>query len=333
MTMPIIPDRFTEAPSRNHFPIIMQLAVLLVVLGGMFGLLTTLAPKDAPLSLAQDTYTSIPLYATTITETPLALAPVAIKAEAAYVFDVRSQRALYKKNETDVLPLASITKLMTALLTHELTTEESAITVPSAAVAQSGNSGLRPGEVLSTSDLTQHALVSSSNDAAYALAATVGALLGERDDVAQFVAGMNIRADELGLSTLEFKNMTGLDESTSTPGAVGSAKDVSFLLEYIIEHHPDIMTATQEVQSRTYNDDGYYHELSNTNMILQEIPNLIGSKTGYTDLAGGNLTVAFDLANDRPIIITVLGSTRDARFSDVLTLVEAVEEAVNANEL
>jgi len=330
MSMPIIPDQFAETGVRNHFPIMTQLLVLLVILGGMFGTLLALAPDESPIAKTSETYTTIPLYETLVTESVLQIEPVTIRAEAAYVFDMRTQQALYKKNETKVLPLASITKLMTALLTHELTANETSITVPSAAVAQSGNSGLRPGETLTAKDLTEHALVSSSNDAAYALAATVGNLLGERDDVSQFVAAMNIRADELGFTTLDFKNMTGLDESVTTPGAVGSAKDVSFLLEHIVRHYPEVITATQESDIRMYNQAGQHHDFRNTNMILEDIPNLIGSKTGYTDLAGGNLTVAFDLANDRPIIITVLGSTRDARFSDVLTLVEAVESAITA---
>lgn len=328
MSMPIIPDQFTEIKSRNHFPIMIQLLVLLIVLGGMFGTLFAITPKETAFESTEERFSTTPLYETSIDTNPLVLAPVTIRAEAAYVFDVRAQRALYKKNETEVLPLASITKLMTALVTHELTSQEKNITVPAAAVAQSGNSGLSSGEVLSTESLTKHALVSSSNDAAYALAATVGNLLGERDSVAQFVAAMNIRADELGLHTLDFSNMTGLDETSTTPGAVGSAKDVSFLLEYLIEEYPEIIVATQEQDVRMYNTAGQFHDFTNTNMILGEIPNLLGSKTGYTDLAGGNLTIAFDLANDRPIIITVLGSTRDARFSDVLTLVEAVEEAV-----
>ncbi len=83
---------------------------------------------------------------------------------------------------------------------------------------------------------------------------------------------------------------------------------------------------------RIYNTDGEYHDAINTNDIVSRIPNLIGSKTGYTDLAGGNLTVAFDAGFDRPIIITVLGSSREERFTDVLKLVNAVQEAVTIEE-
>jgi D-alanyl-D-alanine carboxypeptidase (penicillin-binding protein 5/6) len=172
------------------------------------------------------------------------------------------------------------------------------------------------------------ALISSSNDAAYELAASVGILLGDRDPVSQFVTAMNIKAQELGLDSLAFKNTTGLDLSLTEPGSVGNAKDVSFLMEHIITTYPDVLIPTQQTTTKVYNANGDYHTTENTNDIVARIPNLIGSKTGYTDLAGGNLTIAFDLGLNRPIIVTVLGSTRDERFTDVLKLVTAVQESI-----
>jgi D-alanyl-D-alanine carboxypeptidase len=108
---------------------------------------------------------------------------------------------------------------------------------------------------------------------------------------------------------------------------------VSFLMEYIVENHPEILTSTTLPQTRVYNEVGQYHEAENTNDIVLQIPNIIGSKTGYTDLAGGNLTIAFDAGFNRPIVVTVLGSTRYGRFADVKALVDAVEEALKAPEL
>jgi D-alanyl-D-alanine carboxypeptidase len=218
---------------------------------------------------------------------------------------------------------------MTALLAHELVPGDEGVTVPMAAIRQEGSSGLVAGEQLDIEKLRQLALVSSSNDAAFALAASVGTLLGTKDPTSQFIAGMNIRADELGLLTLDFKNTTGLDVSLTEPGAIGSARDVSFLMEYIISNYPEIITPTQDSATRIYNAAGAYHDINNTNEVALQIPNMIGSKTGYTDLAGGNLTIAFDAGLNRPIIITVLGSTRDERFSDVLALVSAVQETLS----
>lgn len=327
MNMPLIPDRYTETDAKNHFPIVMQLGILTLILSSVFGVLWLSSGRTDATPTAER-YETVPLHTAAVSTTLDQISDIRIRAQAAYVWDVRGERALYKKNESEVLPLASITKLMTALLTYELVPQNDRIGVPLTAILQEGNSGLVAGESLSVEELTEFALISSSNDAAYTLAASVGNLLGDKDATAQFVAGMNIRADELGLGTLEFKNMTGLDVSTTEPGAVGSAKDVSFLMEYIVEQYPEILAPTSQPETRIYNDDGAYHDISNTNVVLDKIPNLIGSKTGYTDLAGGNLTVAFDLGHDRPIIVTVLGSTRDQRFSDVLTLVEAVQASV-----
>jgi len=324
--MPLIePEQATES---NHFPIVSQLLVLAVILGGAFGSLWYFQSKSAQSveEVIEQPYRQVT--EETLETTPNKLTDLTLRADAAYVWDVAGQRALYKKNEGDTLPLASITKLMTALLAHELITDQTRVDVPLAAIQQSGNSGLLAGEELTVEELSQLALISSSNDAAYALGASVGALLGDRDPAQQFIEGMNIRANELQLPTLSFKNTTGLDMSAVEAGAMGSARDVSFLMEYILVNYPEILAPTTQSATRVYNTAGAYHDVDNTNAIATQIPNLLGSKTGYTDLAEGNLTVAFDLGLNRPIIITVLGSTRDARFSDVLELVAAVQESV-----
>jgi len=326
MTMPLIEPE--QATDNNHFPIVSQLLVLAVILGGAFGSLWYFQTKSAQSveEVLEQPYRQVT--EDTLDTTPNKLTDLTLRADAAYVWDVAGQRALYKKNEGDTLPLASITKLMTALLAHELITDQTRVDVPLAAIQQSGNSGLVAGEELTVEELSQLALISSSNDAAYALGANVGALLGDRDPAQQFIEGMNIRANELQLPTLSFKNTTGLDMSVVEAGAMGSARDVSFLMEYILVNYPQILAPTTQSATRVYNTAGAYHDVDNTNAIATQIPNLLGSKTGYTDLAGGNLTVAFDLGLNRPIIITVLGSTRDARFSDVLELVAAVQESV-----
>ena len=324
--MPLIEPE--QAPESNHFPIVSQLLVLAVILGGAFGSLWYFQSKSAQSveEVIEQPYRQVT--EETLETTPNKLTDLTLRADAAYVWDVAGQRALYKKNEGDTLPLASITKLMTALLAHELITDQTRVDVPLAAIQQSGNSGLLAGEELTVEELSQLALISSSNDAAYALGASVGALLGDRDPAQQFIEGMNIRANELQLPTLSFKNTTGLDMSAVEAGAMGSARDVSFLMEYILVNYPEILAPTTQSATRVYNTAGAYHDVDNTNAIATQIPNLLGSKTGYTDLAEGNLTVAFDLGLNRPIIITVLGSTRDARFSDVLELVAAVQESV-----
>ncbi len=322
-----------DSPENNlesghtQLPIVAQFSVLALILGGIFGMLyfhniTTIAKESTE---DPEKITELDV---THTVTAQKLEDVSITADAAFVFDVREQRVLFAKNENRALPLASITKLMTALRAHELVDGDTTAKISDAAISQDGDNGLVSGERFTTDELERLALITSSNDAAFALGASVGELLGEGNPHDQFVEAMNIRAEELELDTLTFKNTTGLDISTTEAGALGSAKDVTFLMEHIIEKYPEIIESTRLNYARVYSEDGAYHDIENTNDYVSEIPNLIGSKTGYTDLAGGNLVVAFDIGLNRPIIVTVLGSTRAARFTDVMELVDAVQTNV-----
>ena len=316
----------------RRFPVLAQLTVLALVLAvifsGMFipGLLkekniANMPAPEAPLVTAQ---TNLP--------TIDALDNISIEGKAAFVYDVKGKKALFTKGADTVLPLASITKLMTALVAHELVDDSKKITVPSSAISQSGSSGLREGEQLSVQALSDYAMLASSNDAAYALANAVGAIIDKNNPNQTFVNAMNVRAEELGFSNFTFYNPTGLDVDTNDAGAVGTAREVSFLMEYILQNYPSILEPSTFTSTRVYNEAGSYHSAENTNPIVTQIPNLLGSKTGYTDLAGGNLTIAFDAGYNRPIIITVLGSSYDGRFSDVKKLVTAVTKALETTK-
>lgn len=314
--------------SQRRLVIVLQLGVLLFILTGLFSAVLLEPKKDVTAQAVED-LKSVPARAQNENTVSAKISEVKVRGKAAYVWDVKKQRALYSKRADEALPLASITKLMTALLAHELVSGNTKATISVRAVGQEGSNGLTAGEFLTVNELNKLALISSSNDAAYALGATAGALLGAQDPAQQFIEGMNIRASELKLESLQFKNTTGLDVSASEAGAIGSARDVSFLMEHILSNYPEVLEPTKRGSARVYNQNGEYHDMENTNEILYAIPNLLGSKTGYTDLAGGNLTIAFDAGHDRPIIITVLGSTREERFSDVLNLVKAVQAEIS----
>lgn len=316
-----------ETGNKSQFPIVAQLGILSLVFVGLFGSYAWNKISAPPVEPEEQQ-----VFSTDKKEYPIIpqkIEKVSVEAQAVFVWDVREKRELFSKNADEQLPLASITKLMTALLAHELIEENTTVSITDSAIKQDGSSGLSPGEKLKVTELLELTLVSSSNDAAYALGASVGQLLGNDDPMSQFVRGMNIRAAELGLSSLDFKNTTGLDLTASVPGAVGSARDISILMDYIVTKYPEIIEPTQLTKTRIYNATGAYHEAENTNEVAAKIPSMIGSKTGYTDLAGGNLTVAFDAGLNRPIIITVLGSTREGRFEDVLTLISAVQESLS----
>ncbi len=253
---------------------------------------------------------------------PLDLHPEEIEAPAAMVYDITTDSVLFAKNETDIHSLASITKLMTALLVTELIdSHEVVITVTEDAVRQYGYSGLRVGEQVTADNLNQYALLSSSNDAAYALAYSVGEKLYSGEGSAAFVDAMNVRAQELGLSHTAFQNPTGLDISTIESGALGTAQDVTELMSHLVTERGDLLASTRNNEELIHNLEGGYHRAVNTNPLVESIPNLLGSKTGYTDIAGGNLVVAFDVGYNRPIVVTVLNSSWSGRFRDVERLV------------
>lgn len=255
-------------------------------------------------------------------------ANVAVSAHSAYVFDVATQDVLYQKNPNDQLPLASITKLMTALVATEIVDENNTVPISTAAILQDGDDGLAAGEKFALEELLDLTLMSSSNDGAFAIASAAGALINSDEPAKNFVEAMNIRAKELGLSETYFRNPTGLDVSENEAGAYGSARDIAVLMEYILRNEPEILERTKDDTAFILNEAGVYHEAANTNEVVNEIPGIIGSKTGYTELSGGNLAVTFDAGFNRPVVVVVLGSTRSQRFSDVLTLVDAARAAI-----
>jgi D-alanyl-D-alanine carboxypeptidase len=250
---------------------------------------------------------------------------ILLQAKSAYVYDVAQDKVLYKKNETVQLPLASITKLMTALTATELVPADTEIKIKKEFLVDEGDTGLLDGESWKISDLLDFSLLVSSNDGARSVASVVGAMDLKTDDFSlgrtNFIAKMNQTAQRLGLTETYFVNESGLDAG-SVSGGYGSAMDVAKLLEYIIKNHSIIVEATKyksiNVQSKSKT-----HIAKNTNTETTEIPGLLASKTGYTELAGGNLVVAFDASIGRPIIVVVLGSTEEGRFEDVSTLVNA----------
>lgn len=333
----ILPEVVTPAPSEEplapvvsntapeRFPVVRGLMILGLILTALFG--SIVVPKTLSyLHLAKEEAPQlVPLpepAAVVATRDPFA--DISLRAKSVYVWDVAAKKPLYEKNADAVWPLASITKLMTTLLSYELVEDDTAVTISPRAAAQQSGGTLTAGETFKAKQLADFALVSSYNSAAYTLADSVGALLGTGDPVTLFVEAMNIKADELGLSSLEFHNPTGLDISSTEAGAYGNAHDVSRLVEYIYEQYPEILIPTITPRTRIYNTAGGYHESDNTNDIITDIPNLLGSKTGYTDLAGGNLTIIFDTGFNRPIVITVLGSTHSERFTDMKKLIAAV---------
>lgn len=247
-----------------------------------------------------------------------------LRARTAYVFNPQTGEVFFERNAALPLPLASLAKLMTALVAKENASYEEVATITYQDLAQDGSSDFLPGERWRLGDLIAFTLISSSNDGAYAVASAVGSLTTASGTTAEFVRAMNARGSALGLPSTRFENPTGLDVIDGVQaGAYGSARDVAHLLAYILAEHPDILEVTNKQAAVFTSLDNYTHRAKNTNDEVTSIPWLIGSKTGLTDLAGGNLAIAFDAGLGQPIIAVVLGSTKNERFTDIEQLAHA----------
>lgn len=258
-----------------------------------------------------------------------AFADTDIRATSAIVWDVKEQRVLFNKNADKQLPLASITKLMTALVTYELLDSDERVSISRNAIGVDGDSGLTEGERFTVENLVNLTLIESSNDGASALGAAAGRAIDATADAdAIFVQAMNVKADELGLTKTYFENSTGLDISETQAGAYGSARDVALLMEYVITHITDAVSLTALDITTIDNIDGEYHTAKNTNPRTAELEGLIASKTGYTTLSGGNLVVAINVGLNHPIVVAVLGSSYEGRFDDTIELVTRTREHI-----
>lgn len=265
--------------------------------------------------------------------TPNPFEGLSLEAQAAYVKDLSTERVLYAKNALAPLPLASLTKIATALTVSEALSPTTVVTLPRNLYAANGGEFLRAGETWRVRDILNFMLVTSSNDAAEYLAAiadrsvhgrypdspTGGASIWRMNDLARSVAS----------SKMYFLNASGLDESETQAGAYGSASDVAALLAYAASTSPDIFIGTTKGDVRLVSVEGAEVSARNTDEALNAIPGLVMGKTGYTDLAGGNLAVLFDIGLSHPVVAVVLGSSYEGRFEDIKRLVEASQRAID----
>lgn len=249
---------------------------------------------------------------------------VSLESKSAIVWDAVNNKELFAKNPDTPLPLASLTKVMTALVAYSELPDSSNVNITQSDLSPEGDSGLRVGDTWRASDLRDFTLITSSNDGALALAAAAQSNLSPTNDRSQenFIDKMNKKASEIGLSNSKFFNQHGLDIESGEGGAYGSARDMAVLFQYVLKNYPQILEATR-YDKMVFESASKIYTAQNTNAFADEIPGLLASKTGYTDLAGGNLVVAFDPGLNRPIIISVLGSSEEGRFTDTLKLVDA----------
>ncbi|MBA2460399.1 MAG: D-alanyl-D-alanine carboxypeptidase [Actinobacteria bacterium] len=247
------------------------------------------------------------LVAFAVLVTGVAASPPPVEADAYYVQNAATGDVIAQLDERERVPIASITKLMTALVTLERSRPDEIVTVSrSAAAVGESTINLQAGERITVADLLRAALIQSANDAANALAVHVGG------NVPRFVALMNARARELGLSDTHFVNPDGLD----APGHVSTARDVTKLAR-IAMRKPFIRETVRLVETTAAG-----RRLVNWNDLLSSFPHLLGVKTGHTNGAGWS-QVAAARAGGVTIYATLLGgSTREGRNADLAELLE-----------
>ena len=213
-------------------------------------------------------------------------------------------KVLYERNAERKLPMASITKLMTAIIVLERKRPGDLMTVRETAAAVGESTvQLRVGEKLSVRDLLAAALIQSANDAAVALAA------GTAGDVSEFVGLMNVKAQRLGLTHTHFVRPDGLD----VPGHYSSARDVLKLARVAMKK--PFVRRLVAMRSATIAGG---RSLFSWNDLLGRYPGLIGVKTGHTDAAGW-CEVAAARRDGVTIYTVVLGSPSRAQRNADLT--------------
>ncbi len=257
---------------------------------------------------------------------------VALEAEAAIVYDASTGAVLFRRNAEAQLPLASLTKVPLVLAVSEALPLSSIMTLESSLKGAGNTESLSAGTAWTTSDLIAYTLASSSNEGAELLAAAADEPLRTRyPEAPQGSAAvwlMNRLAGELHLAHTYFLNPSGLDENATLSGAYGSAADAAALFAYAASTSPDLFRATTLKEVTITSPDGLTARAQNTDEVLEEVPGLVMGKTGFTDLAGGNLAIVADLAPGHRIVAVVLGSTRSGRFSDMRELLAAATAAV-----
>lgn len=232
-----------------------------------------------------------------------------ISAESAILVDINSGKVVYEKNSTKRMKIASLAKMMTAVVALEHKKIEDKIIVSQKAASVGENvMGISQGEVYTLDELLYGLVLNSGNDAAYAIAE------GVAGNVDTFVSWMNKKAKELNLNDTEFKDPSGLnDESYST------SVDLVKLARYAMQNEDFRRVAGTVEKELPYSESHKYLFLENQTNLLTTYPGVAGIKTGYTEEAGYCL-VTYSKNGDFELIGAVLNSVN--RKFDMLIMLD-----------
>lgn len=234
-----------------------------------------------------------------------------LTAKSVFVKDLGTGTVLYQSNAHDQVPIASTTKIMTALVANEYYQQNSVLIASEGARIAGSTVGLKPGEQLSFRSLLYGMLLNSGNDAAFTIAENYPG------KVPGFIEAMNKKATDLGLINTHFENPAGFD----SPNHFSSAFDLDKIAEAAVAQ-PELAKIFSTKQTEIFSlDKMEEHKLVNLNRLLTDVPGVLGIKTGYTDIAKENL-VGLVERNGHEVLTVVLGS--DDRFGETTSLIEWV---------
>lgn len=236
-----------------------------------------------------------------------------------------NKKILFEKNSQEQLAIASLAKLMTAFVVFDLDETYSffdLISITKGAVDQEGSSryrDLKVGEKLSVENLLYIMLLESSNDAAFALADPIG--------TKAFINMMNIYAQDIGLENTHFINSTGLEpDDPNQAKNYSTARDLVKFTDYAFRKQPRLFEFTTNQTQTIINEDGSVHHviLENTNKLLEEVPEIIGGKTGWTPSAGGCLLIILDDPDSGDYYINIVLGAKD-RFAEMRKIINLIQ--------
>jgi D-alanyl-D-alanine carboxypeptidase len=246
---------------------------------------------------------------------------VKVEGKAYIVYDIVTQEIIASKNETEPLPLASITKVMTAVSAVLHKSKDDKVTITPKSIEDGYDLGLKNNQVWKLSELLKYTLVFSSNDGAEVVADSFG---GKEI----FIKQMNEDAKVLSLD-LHFTDPAGRDIAGNI-GGKGTVLEAAKLFAVARRNIPDILDATTKKRENVISSTGRISGVPNTNQAIESLPGAEASKTGYTDMAGGNLGVVVDISLGHPVVIVVLGSTKEGRFRDMSILYNTLRKSLGS---
>ena len=234
-----------------------------------------------------------------------------LNSRIALIYDRASGRIMYEKNGNKQTPMASTTKIMTAIVVLENTNLKDTVTITSKAAGTGGSRlGLKKNDKITVNDLLYGLLLRSGNDAAVALAIHVA---GSIEGFAQM---MNDKAKEMGLKNSHFVVPHGLDNEGHYTTAYELAKMADYALN--IAKFKEIVSC----KTATIYINGYAKNINNTNQLLGSVSGVYGVKTGFTNGAGRCLVTACK-RNDLDIITVIIGAdTTKIRTTDTIKLIQ-----------